>query len=199
MGSAKDIADQLEQWFVERACDGFVVAATHLPRAFEDFVRLMIPELQRRGSYHREYEGLTLRETSACRSRVGGSSRRGNFLPSARLFLQKGGNGPRTGGQHSFWARETKPFPEGFFFVASTEPPALLEKRNHLIHKGLKTLGINVYDRLVAQWKEWDATMMPLDPQSFTAGFTGAQLADHFGIKPESRPETVGALPQPAR
>jgi arylsulfatase A-like enzyme len=57
----------------------------------------------------------------------------------------------------------------------------------------------DVYDRLVAQWKEWDATMMPLDPQSFTAGFTGAQLADHFGIKPESRPETVGALPQPAR
>jgi hypothetical protein len=65
-------------------------------------------------------------------------------LPSARLFLQKGGNGPRTGGQHSFWARETKPFPEGYFFVASTEPPALLEKRNHLIHKGLKTLGINI-------------------------------------------------------
>jgi len=43
VGSAKDIADQLEQWFVERACDGFVVAATHLPGAFEDFVRLVSP------------------------------------------------------------------------------------------------------------------------------------------------------------
>jgi arylsulfatase A-like enzyme len=63
----------------------------------------------------------------------------------------------------------------------------------------LKERHKDVYDRLVAQWKEWDATMMPLDPQSFTAGFTGAQLADHFGIKPESHPETVGALPQPAR
>jgi arylsulfatase A-like enzyme len=63
----------------------------------------------------------------------------------------------------------------------------------------LKERHKDVYDRLVAQWKEWDATMMPLDLQSFTAGFTGAQLADHFGIKPESRPETVGALPQPAR
>ena len=45
-----------------RACDGFVVAATHIPGAFEDFVRLVIPEPQRRGLYHREYEGLTLRE-----------------------------------------------------------------------------------------------------------------------------------------
>ena len=39
-----------------------VVVATHLPGAFEDFVRLVVPELQRRGLYHREYEGLTLRE-----------------------------------------------------------------------------------------------------------------------------------------
>ena len=62
VGSAKDIADQLEQRFVERACDGFVVAATHIPGAFEDFVRLVIPELQRRGLHHREYEGLTLCE-----------------------------------------------------------------------------------------------------------------------------------------
>ena len=61
MGSVKDLADQLEQWFVERACDEFVVAATHLPGPFEEFVRLVIPELQRRGLYHRDYEGLTLR------------------------------------------------------------------------------------------------------------------------------------------
>ena len=62
VGSAKDIADQLEQRFVERACDGFVVAATHIPGASEDFVRLVISELRRRGLHHREYEGLTLRE-----------------------------------------------------------------------------------------------------------------------------------------
>jgi len=62
VGSAREVADRLEQWFVERACDGFVVAATHLPGAFEDFIRLVIPELQRRGLYHREYEGITLRD-----------------------------------------------------------------------------------------------------------------------------------------
>ena len=39
----------------------------------------------------------------------------------------------------------------------------------------------DVYDHLVAQWNEWDATMLPLDPQSFTLGFTGEQLADHYG------------------
>ena len=46
LGSAKDIADRLEQLVVERACDGFVVAATHIPGAFEYFVRLVILELQ---------------------------------------------------------------------------------------------------------------------------------------------------------
>ena len=58
-----------------------VVVATHLPGAFEDFVSLVIPELQRRGLYHREYEGLTLRENLGLGlpQPVGGSSRRGNF------------------------------------------------------------------------------------------------------------------------
>ena len=41
----------------------------------------------------------------------------------------------------------------------------------------------DVYDHLVAQWDEWDATMLPLDPQSFTLGFTGEQLADHYAVK----------------
>ena len=41
----------------------------------------------------------------------------------------------------------------------------------------------DVYNRLVAQWNEWNRTMLPLDPQSFTLGFTGAELADHFGVK----------------
>ena len=70
--------------------------------------------------------------------------------PSARRFLQKGGNGPRTGGQHSFRPRKTKPLPESFFFVASTETPALLEKRNHLIYEGRKTLWINIHKQVEA-------------------------------------------------
>lgn len=61
VGTAKDVADGLEQWF-NTCCDGFVVAATHLPGGYEDFVRLVVPELQRRGLHHKEYKGPTLRD-----------------------------------------------------------------------------------------------------------------------------------------
>ena len=86
----------------------------------------------------------------AYHSRVGGNSRRGSFLPSACLFLQKGGNGSRTSRQHSCRPWKTKPFPESFCFVASTEPPALLEKRNHLARESLKPLGVNVHKHVEA-------------------------------------------------
>jgi FMN-dependent oxidoreductase (nitrilotriacetate monooxygenase family) len=62
VGSAKAVADKLEEWFTGGACDGFVVSATHVPGTYEDFVRLAVPELQRRGLFRQEYEGNTLRE-----------------------------------------------------------------------------------------------------------------------------------------
>src|SRR5215471_8978949 len=62
VGGPKEVADRLEQWFTERACDGFVVSATHVPGAYEDFVRFVVPELQRRGLFRKEYAGKTLRE-----------------------------------------------------------------------------------------------------------------------------------------
>lgn len=62
VGTPKRVADQLEEWFCGGACDGFVVAATHVPGTYEDFVRFVVPELQRRGLFHHDYEGETLRE-----------------------------------------------------------------------------------------------------------------------------------------
>ena len=62
IGSAKDIADRLEKWFTEGACDGYVIAGTHTPGSFEDFVKFVVPELQRRGLSPKEYKGATLRE-----------------------------------------------------------------------------------------------------------------------------------------
>jgi FMN-dependent oxidoreductase (nitrilotriacetate monooxygenase family) len=62
VGGPKEVADRLEQWFAERACDGFVVSATHVPGAYEDFVQFVVPELQRRGLFRKDYEGRTLRE-----------------------------------------------------------------------------------------------------------------------------------------
>jgi FMN-dependent oxidoreductase (nitrilotriacetate monooxygenase family) len=61
-GTPAAVADQMEEWFTSHACDGFVLAATHTPGAFEDFARYVVPELQRRGLYHTEYAGSTLRE-----------------------------------------------------------------------------------------------------------------------------------------
>ena len=62
VGGPKDIADKLEELFVTRGCDGFVVGATHVPGAYADFVDHVVPELQRRGLYHMDYKGKTLRE-----------------------------------------------------------------------------------------------------------------------------------------
>jgi FMN-dependent oxidoreductase (nitrilotriacetate monooxygenase family) len=62
VGGPREVADFLEEQFAGGACDGFVVAATHVPGAYADFVRWVVPELQRRGLYHLDYEGQTLRE-----------------------------------------------------------------------------------------------------------------------------------------
>ena len=62
VGTGPQVADQMAEWFDSGACDGFVLAATHLPGAFEDVVRMVVPELQRRGLFRTRYEGSTLRE-----------------------------------------------------------------------------------------------------------------------------------------
>ena len=62
VGTPKLIADQMEEWFTTGACDGFNVMFPYLPGGLDDFVELVVPELQRRGLFRREYEGTTLRE-----------------------------------------------------------------------------------------------------------------------------------------
>jgi alkanesulfonate monooxygenase SsuD/methylene tetrahydromethanopterin reductase-like flavin-dependent oxidoreductase (luciferase family) len=62
VGTPQTIADQMEQWFVGRGCDGFNVMFPFLPTGLDDFVEKVFPELQRRGLFRIEYEGRTLRE-----------------------------------------------------------------------------------------------------------------------------------------
>jgi len=62
VGTAQDIADKMEQWFVAGAADGFNIMPQTLPGALDDFVDLVIPELQRRRLFRHEYDGKTLRE-----------------------------------------------------------------------------------------------------------------------------------------
>jgi FMN-dependent oxidoreductase (nitrilotriacetate monooxygenase family) len=62
VGTGSEVADQMEEWFTTDACDGFVIAATHSPGAYEDAVRMVVPELQHRGVFRERYTGATLRE-----------------------------------------------------------------------------------------------------------------------------------------
>ncbi|WP_320200427.1 LLM class flavin-dependent oxidoreductase [Agrobacterium sp. rho-13.3] len=62
VGTPETIADMLQEWFENEAADGFNILPPWLPTALDDFVDLVIPELQRRGLFRTEYEGKTLRE-----------------------------------------------------------------------------------------------------------------------------------------
>jgi len=62
VGTPTQVADQLEMIFQAQACDGFVISPAYLPGAFEEFVKFVVPELQRRGIFRTEYTGKTLRE-----------------------------------------------------------------------------------------------------------------------------------------
>jgi len=62
VGTPKTIVDQMEEWFVSSACDGFNIMFPYLPEGLDNFVDKIVPELQRRDLFRREYEGTTLRE-----------------------------------------------------------------------------------------------------------------------------------------
>ena len=61
-GTPQRIADKFEEWFTGGMADGFVIMPAYFPGAFDDFVNLVVPELQRRGLFRRDYSGSTLRD-----------------------------------------------------------------------------------------------------------------------------------------
>lgn len=62
IGTPEQIADQLQEWIDNEAADGYNVLPPYFPDGLNEFVELVIPELQRRGIFRTEYEGSTLRE-----------------------------------------------------------------------------------------------------------------------------------------
>jgi alkanesulfonate monooxygenase SsuD/methylene tetrahydromethanopterin reductase-like flavin-dependent oxidoreductase (luciferase family) len=62
IGTPSEVADFMEHWVATDACDGFNVLPPYFNGGLEDFVDLVVPELQRRGIYRTAYEGKTLRE-----------------------------------------------------------------------------------------------------------------------------------------
>ena len=62
VGTPSDIADQMEHYMDDGGADGFMLIATYTPGCYEEFVDLVVPELQRRGRYRRRYPSSILRE-----------------------------------------------------------------------------------------------------------------------------------------
>jgi FMN-dependent oxidoreductase (nitrilotriacetate monooxygenase family) len=62
IGTAAMIVDEMQAWFEAYAVDGFLIQPSTLPGGLNDFVALVIPELQARGLFRTAYEGTTLRD-----------------------------------------------------------------------------------------------------------------------------------------
>ena len=62
IGTPAQIVDDMQAWFDGYGVDGFLFHASHLPGGLDDFVEMIVPELQTRGLFRTEYEGTTLRE-----------------------------------------------------------------------------------------------------------------------------------------
>jgi alkanesulfonate monooxygenase len=69
-GTSSQIADDMQAWFENRAVDGFLIQPSHLPAGLNEFVDLVIPELQSRGLFRAEYEGPMLRDNLGLRRPV---------------------------------------------------------------------------------------------------------------------------------
>ena len=62
VGTPRDVADQMQDWFEAGAADGFNLLSPTFPHGLDDFIELVLPELRRRGLFPTEYEGRTLRD-----------------------------------------------------------------------------------------------------------------------------------------
>ncbi len=62
VGTPTNIADQMEAYMATAGGDGFMLSPIYCPGAIEEFVNLIVPELQRRGLFRTEYTGTTQRD-----------------------------------------------------------------------------------------------------------------------------------------
>src|SRR3546814_19962466 len=62
IGTLKDSADVMEDWYRGEACDGFLLDGPYLPGGFFNICDMVVPELQRRGLFRTDSKGNTLRE-----------------------------------------------------------------------------------------------------------------------------------------
>jgi arylsulfatase A-like enzyme len=103
---------------------------------------------------------------------------------SRKLFWRYKANAQRAArdGDYKF----LKMLDNTFLFNVVEDP---LERAN------LKDRHADVYRRLVREWYDWNASMLPETRESVTAGFDGQQLADHFGAKKADQTPDIPASP----
>ncbi|KAJ5385976.1 hypothetical protein N7509_008517 [Penicillium cosmopolitanum] len=89
IGSVKTVADELERWVSVGDVDGFNLSYASLPDTFDDVIRLLLPELQRRGLFWSDYavKGGTFRENVYGKQ---GQSRLPDSHPGAKYFWRQG-------------------------------------------------------------------------------------------------------------
>jgi alkanesulfonate monooxygenase len=71
VGTPATIADEMEEWLMAEACDGFTIMFPYVPGGLDDFVDRVVPELQDRGSFRTAYAGPTLRDHLGARDLYG--------------------------------------------------------------------------------------------------------------------------------
>lgn len=62
VGTPESIADEMIRWVGQGGCDGFVLMPADMPASLDEFAAKVVPELQQRGAFRRDYQGSTLRE-----------------------------------------------------------------------------------------------------------------------------------------
>lgn len=62
VGNPVEVADMIQEWFEDGAADGFNIYPAYVPGSVTAFTDLVVPELQRRGLFRKEYSGGMLRE-----------------------------------------------------------------------------------------------------------------------------------------
>lgn len=62
VGTPEQVADDMQAMFEDWGVDGFILTPHVLPASIEEFTRGVVPLLQERGVFRREYGGATLRE-----------------------------------------------------------------------------------------------------------------------------------------
>ena len=89
VGTPTEAADHMQDWFESGGCDGLNLIPPYLPDPAFEMLETLVPELQRRGLFHTEYEGRTLRDSLGLARPAFRSRGQGRAVPAATPAPEK--------------------------------------------------------------------------------------------------------------